>query len=110
MRHLFAGTFKPLKASKVVTNELASQARFELGVLPHYYTHVPPVSIGVKDSPVPAGASVSLQRNDYESHKEEEDRWLRIVHEILLDTEIEAPNNILGCLPCTPLSEERHNC
>ena len=44
-----------------------------------------PVSTGVKGSPVPAGASVSLQRNDYESHKEEEDRWLRNVHEIILD-------------------------
>ena len=44
-------------------------------------------------SPVPAGASVSFQRNDYESYKEE-DRWLRNVHEILLDTEIEAPKNI----------------
>ena len=53
-----------------------------------------PVSTGVKGSPVPARASVSLQRNDYESHKEEEDRWLRNVHEILLDTEIVAPKNI----------------
>ena len=61
--------------------------------LPHYYTDVAPVSTGVKGSPVPAGASVSLQRNDYESHKEE-DRWLRNVYEILLDTEIEAPKNI----------------
>ena len=51
--------------------------------LPHYYTHVAPVSTGAKDSPVPAGASVSLQRNDCKSHKEEEDRWLRNVHEIL---------------------------
>ena len=65
--------------------------------LPHYYTDVPPdrpPEIGVKVSPVPAGASVSLQRNDYESQKEKEDRWLRNVHEILLDTEIEAPKNI----------------
>ena len=53
-----------------------------------------PISTGVKGSPVPAGASVSLQTNDYEPHKEEEDRWLRNVHEILLDTEIEAPKNI----------------
>ena len=63
--------------------------------LPHYYTDVASVSAGDKGSPIPAGASVSLQRNDYESHKEEEDRWLRNVHEILLDTEIEAPKNIL---------------
>ena len=62
--------------------------------LPHYYTDVTPVSTGVKGSPVPAEASVSLQRNDYETHKEEEDRWLRNVHEILLDTEIEVPKNI----------------
>ena len=55
---------------------------------------MPPVSIGVKGSPVPAGASVSLQRNAYESHKEEEDRWLRNVHKIILNTEIEAPKNI----------------
>ena len=58
---------------------------------PHYYTDVPPVSIGVKGPPVPVGASVSLERNDHKSHKEEEERWLRNVHEILLDTEIEVP-------------------
>ena len=51
-------------------------------------------SVGVKGSPVPPGASVSLQINDYESHKEEEDKWLRNVQEILLDTEIEVPKNI----------------
>ena len=62
--------------------------------LPHYYTDVAPVSTGVKGSPIPAGASVTLQRNDYEYHKEEEDRWLRNVHGILLCTEIEVPKNI----------------
>ena len=40
----------------------------------HYHTDVPPVSVGVKGSPVPAGVFVSLQTNDYKSHKEEEDR------------------------------------
>ena len=38
-------------------------------IYPYYYTDVAPISTGVKGSPVPAGASVSLQRNDYESHK-----------------------------------------
>ena len=47
-------------------------------------------------SPVPAGASVRLQRNDYESHKEEEDRWLRNVREILLDTEMKRQRIYLG--------------
>ena len=62
--------------------------------LPDYYTDVPPVSVGVKGSPVPAGTPVSLQRNDYKSHKEEENRWLKNVHETLLDPETEAPKNI----------------
>ena len=62
--------------------------------LPDYYTDVPPVSVGVKGSPVPAGTPVSLQRKDYKSHKEEENRWLKNVYETLLDPEIEAPKNI----------------
>ena len=62
--------------------------------LPDYYTDVPPVSVGVEGLPVPAGTPVNLQRNDYKSHEEEENRWLKNVYETLLDPEIEAPKNI----------------
>ena len=40
----------------------------------HYYTDVPPLSVGVKGSPLTAGVSVNLQGNDYKSHKLKEDR------------------------------------
>ena len=76
----------------------------------HYYIDVAPVSTGVKGSPVPAGASVSLQRNGYESHKEEEDRWLRNVHEILLDTEIEAPKNVSWAAYHAHRYQRKDNC
>ena len=102
-KHTFHGTSISLLQHKTsqddrVVRNLISIERLSTSKsvhnLPHYYTDVAPVSTGVKGSPLPAGASVSLQRYDYESHKEEEDRWLRNVHEILLDTEIEEPKNI----------------
>ena len=102
-KHSFHGTSISLLQHKtsqddgVVSNSISIEGLStskSVHNLPHYYTDVAPISTGVKGSPVPAGASVSLQRNDYKSHKEEEDRWLRNVHEILLDTEIEAPKNI----------------
>ena len=101
-KHSFHGTSILLLQHKTSQDDGVVRNSISIGLstsksvhnLPHYYTDVAPVCTGVKGSPVPAGASVSLQRNDYESHKEEEDRWLRNVHEILLDTEIEVPKNI----------------
>ena len=102
-KHSFYGTsislsqHKMLQDDGVVCNSVSIEGLStskSVHNLPHFYTDVPLVSIGVKGSSVPAGVSVSLQTNDHKFHKEEEDRWLRNVHEMLLDIQIEAPKNI----------------
>ena len=72
-KHSFHGTnislsqHKMLQDDGVVCNSISIEGLStskSVHNLPHNYTDVPPVSVGVKGSSVPAGVSVSLQRND----------------------------------------------
>ena len=66
----------------VFTRSSASSTK-TVNCLPHFYTNVQSISASVKHSPVSATSIISLQRNGYKKHNEEEYRWLESSRKIL---------------------------
>jgi len=54
-----------------------------VGCLPDFYTDVPPITFSVKQSEIPNTSVISLKRNAYKKHAEDEYRWLENTRHVL---------------------------
>ena len=57
--------------------------------LPHYYTDVPSVAVGIKGSLVPSDESLSIERRGVQKQMEDEYRWLNNTRKFLEDESME---------------------